>query len=384
MITVTDTCTFDEETLHEAGADPGSCLFFDIETTGFKPASSSVYLIGVSFRSGDAWRLVQWMSETPDEEDLLLRLFRQTALRFSCLVHFNGDRFDIPYLTEKYALHAVPSPFPSLASIDLYREAARLRRFLGLSHINQKAMEQFLGVEREDVFSGGDLIRIYHDFTRTGDSEKRRLLLLHNRDDVVGMTQLTRLYTFSKLYDRMLFLAGLPRENPAEISRALFPKLSISFTDADLIPVPSPETAAFLHLRWETGQAPCSGFRKVCRDAALSLYEKTAVLSVPLLHRELRFFFDNYKDYYYLPAEDEAIHKSVASFVDKAFRVKAKAETCYVRRSGIFLPLFSPVMAPVFKESYRSKEQFFLPDQDFFKDDRALPLYLCSCLEAFL
>jgi hypothetical protein len=42
------------------------------------------------------------------------------------------------------------------------------------------------------------------------------------------------------------------------------------------------------------------------------------ILKVPLYEEEMKYFYANYKDYYYLPAEDIALHKSVSSFVDQA------------------------------------------------------------------
>ena len=38
------------------------------------------------------------------------------------------------------------------------------------------------------------------------------------------------------------------------------------------------------------------------------------ILKVPLYEEEMKYFYSNYKDYYYLPAEDTALHKSVSSF----------------------------------------------------------------------
>lgn len=56
-----------------------------------------------------------------------------------------------------------------------------------------------------------------------------------------------------------------------------------------------------------------------------------ALLKVPIYEEELKYFYSNYHDYYYLPTEDVALHKSVAGFVDKAHRVNATAATCYTR-----------------------------------------------------
>lgn len=59
------------------------------------------------------------------------------------------------------------------------------------------------------------------------------------------------------------------------------------------------------------------------------------------------------KDYYYLPKEDRAIHRSIACYVDKAYRQKATAATCYIRQEGIFLPSFWHFTAPTFRKSLR-------------------------------
>ena len=62
-------------------------------------------------------------------------------------------------------------------------------------------------------------------------------------------------------------------------------------------------------------------------------------LRAPLIAGEFRHFFDDVKNYSYLPEEDMAIHNSVAQYVDRAHRKRATKETCYVRREGLFVPV---------------------------------------------
>ena len=52
-------------------------------------------------------------------------------------------------------------------------------------------------------------------------------------------------------------------------------------------------------------------------------------MDVALFNNKLKYYFENYKEYYYLPEEDMAIHKSLAIYVDKKFRVKATPTTSY-------------------------------------------------------
>ncbi|MDD6037929.1 MAG: hypothetical protein PUD20_03895 [bacterium] len=52
-------------------------------------------------------------------------------------------------------------------------------------------------------------------------------------------------------------------------------------------------------------------------------------LRIPMYQGMVRMYFSDYKNYYYLPLEDQAIHKSVAQYVDKEHRQKATPENCY-------------------------------------------------------
>ena len=97
---------------------------------------------------------------------------------------------------------------------------------------------------------------------------------------------------------------------------------------------------------------------------------------MPLIEEELKYFYANYKDYYYLPEEDVACTKSVADFVDKEFRVQATAATCYTRKYSLYLQQWDIIFEPFFKREYKSKELFFkLTDE--IKKDREGVYHLC-------
>ena len=48
-------------------------LFLDIETTGFTPASSQLYLIGCAFFREGNWHIKQWFAQSSEEEPELLK-----------------------------------------------------------------------------------------------------------------------------------------------------------------------------------------------------------------------------------------------------------------------------------------------------------------------
>ncbi|MCR5675690.1 MAG: hypothetical protein K6G16_08280 [Lachnospiraceae bacterium] len=93
-------------------------------------------------------------------------------------------------------------------------------------------------------------------------------------------------------------------------------------------------------------------------------------LRAPLIRTQLKHFYPDIANYSYLPAEDMAIHNSVAQFVDRTHRLKATKENCYVRREGLFVPVpvkrrrNRPESAPDLSaaDSFTEKEPLFQTD----------------------
>ena len=71
-----------------------------------------------------------------------------------------------------------------------------------------------------------------------------------------------------------------------------------------------------------------------------------------------------------------AIHKSVATFVDKEYREKAKACNCYNRKEGLFLPQKDLVMQPFFLKTHKDKVSYFELTEDFLTSDVMLKRYV--------
>ncbi|MBQ9119516.1 MAG: ribonuclease H-like domain-containing protein [Lachnospiraceae bacterium] len=379
---------------------PAEVLFFDIETTGFSATSSYVYLIGAIAFSGDRPILHQWFLDDISEEKLLIQTFLHYASGFQKLVHYNGSTFDLPYLQKKCQRHRLTFSLDALESIDVYRLLAPFKRFLPLTDWKQKTVEHFLGLHREDPFSGGDLIPVYTeylakarlealrrqsssaatlspDFSDTGlrhiaDSPAKALLstlLLHNHEDLTGLCSIICLLRLSD------FLQGAFSVTAAVKEDALTLTLS---ADASLLP----ESVAS-----RFSQTPL--YSKVLpQEHRLTLQlladGSGAALTLPVWHTTLKYFFDNYKEYYYLPQEDRAIHKSVAEFVEPEFRQKATRETCYQKKTGTFLFQPTPEQAPAFREHSKDKHSFFLLSEDFLQSEDKLTHYAKQLLSWIL
>ena len=74
--------------------------FFDIETTGLSPKTSSIYLIGVMHYNShkQSWQITQWFADDYQSEEPILEAFLSYLEDFSYLYHFNGCTFDIPFV----------------------------------------------------------------------------------------------------------------------------------------------------------------------------------------------------------------------------------------------------------------------------------------------
>lgn len=83
-----------------------------------------------------------------------------------------------------------------------------------------------------------------------------------------------------------------------------------------------------------------------------------AKITIPVLRRELKYFFENYREYYYLPVEDTAIHKSVAVYMDKSYRQRAGKENCYQKMTGSFLPTFGYDAQKTFGRNYHERKDY--------------------------
>ena len=122
---------------------------------------------------------------------------------------------------------------------------------------------------------------------------------------------------------------------------------------------------------------------RVCADGSLTAFGSRVSLSLQTHTAELKYFFPDYKNYYYLPLEDQAVHKSVGAFVDPEHRQKAKAANCYQRRTGTFLPQQKAFFTPAFREDFKSRPYYFEWSDAFLSQEDLLKEYLCSELQLF-
>lgn len=325
-------------------------LFLDIETTGFTARSSNLYLIGCAFYKYGLWHTIQWFAENYTQEKDLLNAFFDFAKNYDYLIHFNGNNFDLPYLTQKCIQLSLPYSFEKMTGIDLYRRITPYRFFLKLSNCKQKTIELFLGLDRKSVFPGSELISIYQEYVENPSEYSEKSLLLHNADDLRGMLGILPVLSYYDLFNEPVRAKKVQANYYKDFGGDKRKELLITLS----LPSPLPKSVS-----------------AASNDCYFKGEGSEAILRVPIYEEELKYFYANYHDYYYLPAEDIALHKSVATFVEKEHRMQASASNCYTRKFSMYLPQWNAIFKPFFKRDYKSNELYFeLTDE--IKKDRQL------------
>lgn len=358
------------------------CVFFDIETTGLSADTAFLFLIGYICYEENSWNRHQLCIHLVQEEKALLSSFFEAIKKAQCLIHFNGNTFDIPFVQKRAAANGLFPPFDRLISIDLYQRFRALRKILNLPKMNQSFLEKYSGWEREDHLSGKEVVSVFWRYAASntfptneaslsaGNSEYSRrkicpdtdapasfgteqLLLRHNRDDLLGMVQILRFESYHMLFAGHIRIDKTETIQVSDPDTCEYECMQLSFSTIQ----PLPHSLILTKPIHESHAA-----------SKITLFAdgQTGKLTIPVFSGTLRYYLHDYKNYYYLPLEHQVIHKSIASYVAKEYRIPAKPDTCFIERSGCFLPLpnvpsSSDAIAflkerPLFQENYENKD----------------------------
>lgn len=345
---ITDSIINQPEFIYTFPQDKEEILFFDIETTGLSPRASSLYMIGAMFfdKKYNTWHLRQFFADNYKSEADILKSFLELLGSYKYLYHFNGKTFDIPYIMDKCEKHGIKPDSHCLSvlndkngvySIDLLLLIRPLKKLLSIQSASQTALERWLGIMRKDQYDGGQLISVYSQYMQyklTSPDKApglEELLLLHNHDDIMYMLDICSILSY-----RDMFSAGNDI-TVTNITPGDSQYINISFRHGIQIPKKISVTKAF----------PASKEEIIpVQDMYLETRKEYAVLSVPLFYGNLKYFYPDYKNYYYIEEEDKIIHKSLAvknqqdigSKIAARKYKRAAASKCYSKKEGIFIP----------------------------------------------
>lgn len=170
---------------------PDGAVFFDLETTGLAGGDSLAFLVGAASVEKDELVHRQWFLADPEgEADMLHEVFGFLR-EFDGLVTYNGKRFDLPFISQRFAVHEVADRFEASWHLDLLYPARRLWRG-ELPSCRLKEVERgVIGLSRFGDVDGLEIPGLYHDYLRSGDVSILEPVFFHNLLDVRSLVALT-------------------------------------------------------------------------------------------------------------------------------------------------------------------------------------------------
>ena len=341
---------------------PEEAILYDIETTGLNPKSSQLYLLGILLFHKEKIELIQYFAESVLDEEEILEQFFQLCKTKKVLISFNGEGFDNRFVESMAKSYGKLPLHLNLKQLDLFKLIRKRKKFYGLESASLKSCERFLGIYREDRCSGGELISVYQDYLQNKNSEKRNLLLLHNREDIQNLPALFSFLAYEKIFQGNVHFQRaelLVRDEIIKKNCSNQTESTLESEHSELEETKNCYTSEKICLKFSLPSSVPVPLTLTPKNFLLEIKETSLCLTVPLYQGELCYFFKDYKDYEFIPSEDRIVHKSLAAMYPKEMREKAKASTAYQKMKTSFLPIFQK-KEKVFKKTYQDK-QCFIP-----------------------
>ena len=340
-------------------------IFFDIETTGFSYKNSICYLIGAIYYNEDYWMYTQWFAANPSDEADILNDFVEFSKRYRYIVSFNGERFDIPFINGRCELLESDVQLDNIndRSIDIFHIIQPLKNLLNLDNYKQKSIEEFLGIRRMDKYNGGELIKCYKQYVISKNESLLNTLLLHNHDDIIGLVNITPVLNYMDIINHNINYNAVRQSDYTGYNGAPSSELIFTFNIPHAVNTP---------------------VNIIKEPFFINIANNIITIKINIINDNLKYFYSNYKDYYYIPSEDQAMHKSVSSYIDKKYRQPAKASNCYVHKVGQFLMQYSNIITPSFKREYNDTFSYFELNDNFMDSPEKITDYIKDILSNVL
>lgn len=357
-------------------------LLYDIETTGLNPKSSQLYLLGILLFHKENIELIQYFAESVLDEEEILEQFFQLCQTKKVLISFNGEGFDNRFVESMAKSYGKLPLHLYLKQLDLFKLIRKRKKFYGLESASLKSCERFLGIYREDRYSGGELISVYQDYLQNKNSEKKNLLLLHNREDIQNLPALFSFLAYENIFQGNVHFQRaelLVRDEIIKKNCSNQTESTLEIEHSELEETKNCHTSDKICLKFSLPSSVPVPLTLTPKNFLLEIKETSLCLTVPLYQGELCYFFKDYKDYEFIPSEDRVVHKSLAAMYPKEMREKAKASTAYQKMKTSFLPIFQE-KEKVFKKTYQDK-QCFIPFKENTFESISPVEYLLSFLK---
>ena len=300
--------------------DAENSVFFDIETSGLSPKSSPVFLIGLMFFNKQEAVFRQYFSNSLEEEIDILSAFVADIKCFKTIYHFNGLSFDIPFINERLSHHKVSFRLDKSDSFDIYQIVRKHKELLKLESCKLKSVEEYLGIFRKDDLSGKEVADSYRKYVNTKSQFLRDKMLLHNEEDILNLY---------KILPIVKIINSKNSKYKVEIS-----DYSINLSDYYVIIKGKYNLDISKNIEWSNENI------NFIWDNISKLFK----LEFKIQKNTLYYFLKDYKNYYYIPELDQAVHKAAAKYYRFEEKHPANNSNCYVKQSLEYIELpFEPV-----------------------------------------
>ncbi len=184
-----DTETAGEDLLAVLNAPHEAVTYLDIESCGF--AGNTIFLVGWCYFDGQDDLIVeQALARDYSEEAGIIQATAERLAKTQVLVTYNGKSFDIPSIRDRAVIHRVNCPRVHRHIDMLHQARAHWKKFLPNCQLQTVELFMCRRPRRGDI-SGADIPQAYHDFVKTFDARKLKVIIHHNFLDLVTVAEIT-------------------------------------------------------------------------------------------------------------------------------------------------------------------------------------------------
>ena len=244
-----------------------------------------------SRRNESGVRLISWISEQESDEYEMLTALSDALDSIRRIITFNGNAFDLPHLHQKYRAYGLTDPLQGKQYLDLMLRLKPISRFLALPSGKLADFAGFLHLAQPDASDEASFR--FHP----GAEDKHEA---GTPNDALYTLECMSLLHYADFLDQGAEIREVTTDEERVIFRLHYP---------DGFPVGFSVHDSGFHLRFSE--------------------DGTVLLSSRICNGSIRYYHTDVKNYWYLPLEGYAIHKSAAQYVDKSRREKAVRENCY-------------------------------------------------------
>lgn len=177
-------------------------FFFDIETTGLSHKNCNIISITALLYENNSYKIYQLYCEHRIDEKDMIKYFNDLIKHKKYVVTYNGNTFDIPFITNKSIQLELDFNFDSFIKIDLYNDLRHIKNKISINDLKLKTVEEYFKIKRVDTMSGQDITILYEAYKIEPRKEFTSLILQHNYEDVYNLPLLFE--KIINLYDTII------------------------------------------------------------------------------------------------------------------------------------------------------------------------------------